>query len=182
MRTCIDCSASLDETYHNRKRCGSCGAKRRACQAAAFQRNFRKTNPDKVNAVQRKYRIEHRTQLLVSRRKWAKTYIRTPKAKFMHLQGKCRRFGYNLTLSQEDCEVLWAQPCTYCGITVKTQSGISLDRIDNNLGYLKDNVLSCCGRCNMIRGRNLTVDEMKVAMKTILAFRENLCKTNLMTS
>lgn len=44
----------------------------------------------------------------------------------------------------------------------------------NKLNKLKHNVLPCCGKCNLIRGDNLTVDEMKVAMNSMIEFRKKM--------
>ena len=40
-------------------------------------------------------------------------------------------------------------PCAYCG---DNDCKKTLDRIDNTLGHLKYNVVTCCIRCNLTRG------------------------------
>lgn len=47
-------------------------------------------------------------------------------------------------------EKIISLPCNYCGSRF-TGSGIGLDRIDSSLGYLKTNVVSCCGVCNSMK-------------------------------
>lgn len=68
---------------------------------------------------------------------------------------------------------LISKPCHYCNLLIAS-TGVGLDRINNDksIGYTVDNVLPCCGDCNKIRGDRLTVEEMEVAMKAILLFRE----------
>lgn len=41
------------------------------------------------------------------------------------------------------------KPCSYCGRTVDF---MSLDRIDNSIGHIEQNVVACCRLCNYIRG------------------------------
>lgn len=44
------------------------------------------------------------------------------------------------------------QPCHYCGLQVKfpeTRNG--LDRINNNVGYIKSNIVPCCWTCNIAK-------------------------------
>lgn len=65
------------------------------------------------------------------------------------------------------------QECHYCSKTAVSRWGSGLDRIDNDEGYFLENVLPCCGPCNRIRGDNLTVDEMEVAMEAVMSFRKN---------
>lgn len=60
---------------------------------------------------------------------------------------------------------LSGEPCYYC--QGPTGDGIGLDRIDNDLGYTIGNVLPACGRCNMLRGRILTIGETVLAVRAI---------------
>jgi hypothetical protein len=74
----------------------------------------------------------------------------------------------------EYCEIFADDPpCVYCGSLIRG-IGSGLDRINNSKGYIIDNVNPCCGTCNDIRGDNLTVEEMKVAMRAVLDYRKSL--------
>lgn len=64
---------------------------------------------------------------------------------------------------------IFNKECIYCG----SSSNIGCDRIDNNLGHLKTNVVPCCRVCNTTRMNNFTHDEMKVLGKTIKLINEN---------
>lgn len=55
------------------------------------------------------------------------------------------------------------KPCTYCGDTHL----IGCDRIDNNKGHIKSNVVPCCYTCNVARGNNFSYQEMLVLGETI---------------
>lgn len=63
---------------------------------------------------------------------------------------------------------IFHKPCIYCGDT----SIIGCDRVDNNKGHTKDNVVPCCATCNMARNRNFTFDEMIVLGKTIKQIKD----------
>ena len=63
-------------------------------------------------------------------------------------------------ISLEDTAALLAQcgmKCTYCGnvmlgsYTVRHPDQWTLDRIDNDYGHNKGNVLACCLKCNLQR-------------------------------
>lgn len=42
-----------------------------------------------------------------------------------------------------------AKPCSYCEAT---DERMTLDRVDNDLGHIKANVVPACYRCNLVRG------------------------------
>lgn len=74
---------------------------------------------------------------------------------------------------EEFCKIL-QMPCEYCNNELWPPSftGCGIDRIDNLLGYTKDNSRSCCPACNRIKGEYLTHYEMKEAMKAVIACRK----------
>jgi len=60
------------------------------------------------------------------------------------------------------------RPCFYCGQKNDTKG---LDRVDNNKGYLIENVVSCCQQCNLMK-RDMSVNDFIVQIENI---RGNLC-------
>jgi len=61
-----------------------------------------------------------------------------------------RQAGFPLTdLDYKVVEELISQLCTYCE---ETEITMTLDRIDNNLGHVRANVVPACFRCQMLRG------------------------------
>jgi hypothetical protein len=78
------------------------------------------------------------------------------------------RFEFNLDIKWLIENILF-KPCSYCG----TKDHIGCDRIDNNKGHTKDNVIPCCYVCNTVRGNNFTVDEMKILGKCISGINKN---------
>lgn len=99
-------------------------------------------------------------------------YNKSFNGKWTQIVSKCKKLGQELGLTKEECIELWQQPCHYCSKSLIGAQGLSLDRINNNLSYIKGNVLPCCGTCNKIRNKFLTVEEMEVAMKAVLEFRK----------
>ena len=51
-------------------------------------------------------------------------------------------------LNLEFVKNLCGNGCTYCGDTYR----IGIDRINNKIGHLQDNVVGACTRCNLTRG------------------------------
>lgn len=61
------------------------------------------------------------------------------------------------------------KPCVYCGDT----SLIGCDRLNNDLGHTKDNVVPCCASCNTMRNNFFTYDEMKKIGKVVREIKAN---------
>ena len=60
------------------------------------------------------------------------------------------RFKREFKLSQEEFFSFSDSKCTYCGETLEQ---IRLDRMNNNVGYIIENVTSSCRRCNFMKGK-----------------------------
>lgn len=61
---------------------------------------------------------------------------------------KRRNRAFEITLD-EFLSRFWKQPCSYCGDPIETAG---IDRQDNLLGYLLDNCVPCCPKCNSAKG------------------------------
>lgn len=93
------------------------------------------------------------------------------RSKFLYAKADAKRRGLAFEVSNDFLHSLWIKGCTYCGKDLLSEKGVSVDRLDNNLGYTEFNVVPCCGTCNSIKSDILTYDEMKVAMKAIVEYR-----------
>lgn len=81
---------------------------------------------------------------------------------FRHIKRNAKKHGYQWKLSDEDIKQLIDSPCHYCGVESSNISrGIGnngdyhyngIDRVDNQRGYLPDNVVACCWECNQAKG------------------------------
>jgi hypothetical protein len=76
-------------------------------------------------------------------------------------------------IKREDYFNLIHLPCFYCGMENDTKAGTGLDRKDNTKGYELDNVVGCCGACNIIRGDRFSIEEMKLLGETVRKIKQN---------
>lgn len=87
---------------------------------------------------------------------------RTPHGRFMESKSHAAKRG--ITWGLTEAEFIAARGnglCVYCnGSLPETSAG--LDRKDNSVGYLPENVVPCCYRCNTMKGKEFTYDEMKM--------------------
>lgn len=81
--------------------------------------------------------------------------------------------GYVFTLTPDEFRHLISQNCNYCGRPPSQQRNSKsygniihngIDRVDNNVGYIIENVVPCCVQCNISK-TNHTVDEFKGWLK-----------------
>lgn len=57
------------------------------------------------------------------------------------------RSGGEIELSLDEFKEMVTKDCYYCGV-----GGVhGLDRVDNNIGYTHDNVVTCCRPCNVAK-------------------------------
>ena len=98
---------------------------------------------------------------------------------FLRYAHNAKRNNREFSLSIEDFSSLVSSDCVYCGEAPKevlartgnfygenhkiVDSGLrahGIDRIDNSIGYVVDNCVSCCERCNRSK-LTMTVDEFR---------------------
>jgi hypothetical protein len=84
--------------------------------------------------------------------------LASKRAVFARYKKNAERKGQEFDLVFEEFIDLCSQSCSYCGDPPSNEqkSGykngdfiyVGLDRVDNSLGYTKDNVVPCCTLCN----------------------------------
>ena len=87
-------------------------------------------------------------------------------------------------LSQAEFDALKLHPCYLCGKQSNSQHLNGIDRIDNNKGYVVDNVKPCCFGCNHTK-RNYVLDDVLNKFMDIYLFKivhENTVLPNLIVN
>jgi len=119
-----------------------------ACRNKVGRKRAEKKHGKNHSPSQLKNRAKKRLVLKIARA----TEIRGPivaKLIIYHSRQRCKQIGFEHTISVQTAEWLIARPCTYCG---ENELKMTLDRRDNDKGYVEDNVVPACIRCNLIRG------------------------------
>lgn len=86
--------------------------------------------------------------------------------------------GHEFTITADDFRAMSALPCHYCGAlpvnTYSTPAGTftynGLDRVDNTRGYVPDNLVPCCTKCNLAK-HTRSASYMTEQLPAILARR-----------
>lgn len=87
------------------------------------------------------------------------TKRRTPRSRYMKGKYSANRRGKEFDLPYEYYIEIIKHPCYYCGTSIADETGIGLDRMDNDKGYVMGNVNPSCTKCNRIRSKSMGAEE-----------------------
>jgi hypothetical protein len=126
-RICIKCSKDFEvfQTKHlkDSTKCSKC---------LEDQKNQDKKREDRI----RNYKEENINNL----ESYYKRYI-----------NDCKRRGYgDFQINFETFSELVSKPCYYCKY-IKDNETNGIDRMNNDIGYIKENCVSCCWKCNRMK-------------------------------
>jgi len=107
---------------------------------------WRKNNPNRYNIIAMRSYHKHRDKKLFE----MVNYRTTQRGKYARYKGSAKEKGLCFKISFEEFIKFWNKPCYYCGDIIET---VGLDRIDSEIGYRIDNVVSCCSECNYMKLR-----------------------------
>jgi len=132
-------------------------------------KEYYKDNSNKIKTRVSKYKELHNEEI----KTWYAKYRYTSNGRYSIAKAQAKRKGKLFNLTKEEYALEINKPCYYCNniLGVQTKTSIGLDRLDNNRGYEKDNVVSCCNVCNTIKNQYLTDKETLAAVKLISLIR-----------
>ncbi len=93
-----------------------------------------------------------------------KRYKSSSSSKFKAYKEGAKQRNLEFRLTYKDFLSFWQKPCGYCGDKIET---IGLDRINNEKGYMLGNIMSCCRKCNRMKGRLLQEEFINHCRKII---------------
>jgi len=189
---CIECGKDFKRVYSKR------GRVQKFCSKQCHWNNYFKS--DRYKEVLKKRRENKKPRKVIA---LAYYYRNTEKAKeYYHRKSKGSIGRIYSTLKQRNRETVFNidefeswyknQPrfCAYCGITEENwlllnpqrrTKRLTIDRKDNNIGYLFENMTLACDTCNKIKNDILSFDEMKeIAQKYIKPKWQNKLKKESM--
>lgn len=116
------------------------------------------------------YRVRNKGKLLVSRRDWDSS--NPEKAMLQRARGRARDLGVPFDITVDD--IVIPEVCPVLGIPLRRSGTVderpSLDRVRNELGYVRGNVNVISYLANRIKN-NATIDQLK---KVVAYYEQNL--------
>lgn len=108
------------------------------------------------------------------------SHLRTQWSVYDSYKNHAKERGLNFELTKDEFYNLTQLNCTYCGIPPSTHytdkransqlyiyNGV--DRSNNSIGYIKENCVLCCKRCNIIKN-NMTLEDFLNHIERIYFF------------
>jgi len=68
--------------------------------------------------------------------------------KYVKYKQSAKERNYAFDLTFDEFLTFWQKPCSYCNREIAT---IGIDRVDNTIGYVLVNCVSCCSICNSMK-------------------------------
>jgi len=161
MKKCTRCKVEKELSEFNKIKKSKDGL-HNYCRACCnnISREWHENNKKKANERRKEWNKNNKERVMEQ--------IRTPKGKYKNLKSSAKFKGIELQINFEQyTEILKENKCFYCDASLVGSAGHSLNRIDNNKGYLVSNVKPCCGICNKIMN-NFTKEEIKTRVYKII--------------
>lgn len=148
---CTKCEEDLSETSFYVEK----GRRKRICKKCLqlYRKEYFAKNHDKfVNYHKDRYQTNK--SVLIKKNL---DHRNTCHGRFIFLRNNAKDRNLNWTITEDEWNVLWGKPCTYCADPLPV---LGLDRVDNLKGYMINNVVPCCKLCNQAK-MDLTVSDFK---------------------
>lgn len=124
-----------------------------------YHKGWYQKNKTKKDAQNKAYSLTHkednvkRTQKYVAENKekvyaYGKRFSQTISGRFRHYVSGAKKRGKEFAITLEDFTEITKLPCYYCGEEIIKRG---IDRLNNEIGYLKENCVPACTLCNMMK-------------------------------
>lgn len=145
-----------DKKQANRESCKKYYQKNKE-KRLSNQKKYYKDNKEKEIEKVKKWRENNKEEYNLYMREYRKQYNKTLYGKASHILNSYKRHdkeanrGECTLTAQWIVDNIFSKPCHYCGETDWTKIGC--DRIDNDKPHTQDNVVPCCYKCNIKKGK-----------------------------
>jgi len=159
MLQCSKCKKLKKENEFNKSKChkrgyySSCKECKREWdiqhseQIKERAKRYYQQNKEKI-LRQKKDRWKYRPGWRNRSNNYAKHYKHAPKRRFYTYSRHASEKGLSFDITLEQFEDITGKECFYCGEFSHFKEFTGIDRVDNEEGYLLDNIVPCCEFCN----------------------------------
>lgn len=119
-------------------------------------------------------RVEHilTYRNLIEGKLFPETFAAHPTPSFLYYKTRAKNKKFDFELSEEKFHEITSGPCYLCGKEESLEHKNGLDRVNNSIGYVLENVQSCCGECNFMK-RQLSLEKFLEKLNDIFSNTEH---------
>lgn len=106
------------------------------------------------------YRLERKEMKKVYDKNWYENnrarisqFSKTIEGRYRTYKASAKKRGFLFQITKEEFGFFIGKPCNYCG-----EIAFGIDRLNSSLGYIKDNIVSCCRDCNWMKSNKSIED------------------------
>lgn len=145
--SCKTCESIIDAEYRD---------KNRELLRQKDRDKYWSRNPQEKEEYIKKKSIQNQNRFKTSpeARERRKLYGKSNKGKFSQYRHDAERRDYEFCLTYEQFIELLDKECHYCSTTPSR----GIDRVNNKQGYIIENCVPCCGKCNIMK-RDSSLEE-----------------------
>ena len=107
-------------------------------------REWCRKNRKRVVEIVQKYVRNNKEKV----KKYLRNYEQSEIGLYRTTKYSAKKRNYEFNLSLNEFKDIVSKSCIYCN---ENKKRIGIDRIDNFIGYTKENSVSCCKNCNMMK-------------------------------
>lgn len=132
---------TLDK-FHKCKHCSK--GVRSVCKECRKIEQKEYSSRDYVLDKNKNFYQEHKDEI---RERTSKHYW-TLNGQYHQYKKRAKKSNIEFDLTENDCVAFYKTKCYYCGGNIKA---LGIDRVDNNKGYILENIVPCCSTCNFMK-------------------------------
>ncbi len=133
-----------------------------------MKKKYHQKNKEKFNLRSKNYYHNNKKRV----RKTTISWLKSSRGRFMMAKHAAKKRKLVWNISYEEYTNINQNKCFYSTKHILPEQGSGLDRIDNNKGYLINNVIPCCTNCNLGRANRYTVTEWKIMINALEDHKE----------
>lgn len=99
--------------------------------------------------------------------------VKTPLGQYKKYKFSASRFKKDFKLDEKFFKENQNKPCFYCGSYITNALTMGVDRIDSKIGYVEENCVPCCSKCNLAKF-TYSAEEFIQHAYDIVAYQERL--------
>jgi len=177
-KKCTECGKEKPISEFYKQKNGKYGVKGNCKEChSLWHKRYHIENRDRENAVNERWRQNN----LERRKEMTRIYNNSSNGIYQKLKSRSKRKNRVCTITK-DSFVKWhksvGRVCEYCGYThdelvkfdvrySKRAKRLTIDRKDNDKGYIDGNLVIACGYCNEIKSNFFSYEDMKQIGKII---------------